>query len=104
MFAGGRTTINSPLVLGEPAVRRSEITGTAVKHGSTGDLLFVTVRSSYRQGEEVRLVEEQDLVYRSDDGIRRTTAYAAGVSANSTTSLESPEAGRGRRGWRATPL
>jgi 3-methylfumaryl-CoA hydratase len=68
MFAGGRTTITSPLVLGEAAVRRSEITGTAVKRGSTGELLFVTVRHTYRQGEEVRLVEEQDLVYRSDDG------------------------------------
>lgn len=73
MFAGGRTTISAPLVLGEPAVRRSEIAGTAVKHGSTGELLFVTVRSSYRQNETVRLVEEQDLVYRSDDG--STTAF-----------------------------
>jgi 3-methylfumaryl-CoA hydratase len=61
-------TISSPLVLGEPAVRRSEIAGTTVKQGSTGELLFVTVRSSYRQGENLRLVEEQDLVYRSDDG------------------------------------
>ncbi|ORA31581.1 MaoC/PaaZ C-terminal domain-containing protein [Mycobacterium aquaticum] len=68
MFAGGRTTISSPLVLGEPAVRRSEIAATAVKQGSTGELLFVTVRSSYRQSENLRLVEEQDLVYRSDDG------------------------------------
>jgi 3-methylfumaryl-CoA hydratase len=74
MFAGGRTTISSPLVLGEPAVRRSEIAGTAVKHGSTGELLFVTVRSSYRQGETVRLVEEQDLVYRSDHG--SSTAFS----------------------------
>jgi 3-methylfumaryl-CoA hydratase len=61
-------TISSPLVLGEPAVRRSEIAGTTVKHGRTGELLFVTVRSTYRQGENLRLVEEQDLVYRSDDG------------------------------------
>jgi 3-methylfumaryl-CoA hydratase len=49
-------------------VRRSEIAGTTVKHGRTGELLFVTVRSTYRQGENLRLVEEQDLVYRSDDG------------------------------------
>jgi 3-methylfumaryl-CoA hydratase len=68
MFAGGRMTISSPLVLGEPAVRRSEIAGTTVKHGRTGELLFVTVRSTYRQDENLRLVEEQDLVYRSDDG------------------------------------
>ncbi|WP_026256308.1 MaoC/PaaZ C-terminal domain-containing protein [Mycobacterium sp. 155] len=84
MFAGGRISISSPLLLGESAVRRSEVTGTAVKHGSTGELLFVTVRSSYRQGPAVRLVEEQDLVYRSDAGtatsFTRTTEPLAAQS------------------------
>ncbi len=41
---------------------------TSVKHGRSGDLLFVTVRSEYRQRDREVLVEEQDLVYRSDDG------------------------------------
>jgi len=68
MFAGGRATVTSPLVVGEPAVRRSEIAGTAVKSGRSGELLFVTVRHEYRQGDVPRLVEEQDLVYRSDTG------------------------------------
>ncbi|WP_458319890.1 hypothetical protein [Mycolicibacterium brisbanense] len=85
MFAGGRMTISSPLVLGEPSVRRSEIAGTAVKQGSAGELLFVTVRSTYRQGETVRLVEEQDLVYRSDDGHSTTFTKATEPLAAQTT-------------------
>lgn len=68
MFAGGRMTINAPLVVGESASRRSAVVGTRLKQGRTGELLFVTVRHEYRQNGGVRLVEEQDLVYRSDDG------------------------------------
>jgi 3-methylfumaryl-CoA hydratase len=68
MFAGGRATVTSPLVVGEPAVRRSELARTAVKSGRSGELLFVTVRHEYRQDDALRLVEEQDLVYRSDTG------------------------------------
>ncbi len=68
MFAGGRLAVTEPLIIGEPAMRHSEVLKTAVKHGRTGELLFVTVRHTYRQGDAVRIVEEQDLVYRSDDG------------------------------------
>jgi 3-methylfumaryl-CoA hydratase len=68
MFAGGRVAVVEPLLVGAPAVRRSEVTATMVKHGRTGEMLFVTVRSEYRQDDAVRLVEEQDLVYRSESG------------------------------------
>jgi 3-methylfumaryl-CoA hydratase len=74
MFAGGRLEIHSPLVLGESASRRTEVVSTAVKHGRTGELLFVTVRSTYTQNGQPRLTEEQDLVYRSDSG--STTSFA----------------------------
>ena len=73
MFAGGRVTMTAPLVVGEPANRHSAIADTRVKHGRTGEMLFVTIRHSYRQNGEVRLVEEQDLVYRSDEGA--TTSF-----------------------------
>ena len=74
MFAGGRLSLVAPLVIGEAATRHAQVTKTTVKHGRSGDLLFVTVRSSYRQrGREV-FVEEQDLVYRSDSGT--STPYA----------------------------
>jgi 3-methylfumaryl-CoA hydratase len=69
MFAGGRVTVTSPLVVGEVAMRHSAIAGTKVKSGRTGELLFVTVRHEYRQDGALRLVEEQDLVYRSGQGV-----------------------------------
>ena len=65
MFAGGRCTIAEPLRIGEPAERRTALGSVTLKHGSTGDLLFVTTRSEFRQHGRLCLVEEQDIVYRS---------------------------------------
>ncbi|MGW4566990.1 FAS1-like dehydratase domain-containing protein [Streptomyces sp. NPDC004561] len=65
MFAGGRCQIVEPLRVGEPAQRVSSVSTVATKQGSTGELLFVTVRSEYLQHGTTRVVEEQDLVYRS---------------------------------------
>lgn len=68
MFAGCRLEIHAPLVLGEEATRHAEVISTAVKHGKTGQLLFVTVRYEFCQDGQRRMTEEQDLVYRSDTG------------------------------------
>lgn len=68
MFAGGRSTIHAPLLLGQEATRTAEVVSTKVKHGKTGELLFVTVRYQFTQDGQLRMVEEQDLVYRSDTG------------------------------------
>jgi 3-methylfumaryl-CoA hydratase len=68
MFAGGRLDIHAPLLLGEEATRRAEVVATTVKHGKTGALLFVTVRYAFSQGGQLKMTEEQDLVYRSDTG------------------------------------
>jgi 3-methylfumaryl-CoA hydratase len=73
MFAGGRLTQLGPLVLGTPATRTSSIVTTAVKHGRTGEMLVVTVRHEYSQSNEIRLMEEQDLVYRSES--RPSTSF-----------------------------
>ncbi|GAA2412504.1 MaoC family dehydratase N-terminal domain-containing protein [Actinomadura vinacea] len=71
MFAGGRCTFHRPLRLGESVTRRSEVASTALKHGRSGEMLFVTVRHTFvREGTEVA-VEEQDLVYRSGDPANR---------------------------------
>jgi 3-methylfumaryl-CoA hydratase len=72
MFAGGRLTITSPLLLGEPTERRSSITDIAVKTGRTGQLMFVTVQHEYRQRGTVSMLEEQDIVYRSEEAPRTT--------------------------------
>lgn len=67
MFAGGRLHVRAPMRLGTAAERTSALAGVEAKEGRTGELLFVTVRHEIRQEGEVRLVEEQDLVYRSDE-------------------------------------
>lgn len=92
MFAGGRLTVTSPLVLGRPAERQSAVTAIRVKSGRTGELLFVTVRQEYRQDGELRLAEEQDIVYRSDDGATTSfTRAAASLAASSAPWSARPE-------------
>lgn len=66
MFAGGRLQVAESLTVGEPAVRRSALHEKAVKTGRSGDMLFVTLRHEYHQGDQLRIIEEQDIVYRSD--------------------------------------
>jgi 3-methylfumaryl-CoA hydratase len=71
MFAGGRFRVREPLRVGDVITRRAELASTAVKHGRSGELLFVTVRHTFlRDGAEIA-VEEQDLVYRSGDTASR---------------------------------
>ena len=74
MFAGSSMVMTQPLRLGVPAQKRSSLESIAEKHGRSGDMLFVTVRSEYSQGGEVVLVEDHDLVYRSDAGSSRPFA------------------------------
>ncbi|MGW0782779.1 hypothetical protein [Streptomyces sp. NPDC002913] len=68
MFAGGRCRIVEPLRLGEPAERVSSLAAVTPKHGRSGELLFVTERLEFRQAGRTRVVEEQDIVYRSGRG------------------------------------
>ncbi|MFD6372110.1 hypothetical protein ACFWGM_34515, partial [Streptomyces roseolus] len=58
MFAGGRCSITRPLTVGEPTRRVSSLGQVATKQGSTGELLFVTVRTEYLQQGATCLIEE----------------------------------------------
>jgi 3-methylfumaryl-CoA hydratase len=64
MAAGGRVTLLGPLVVGQKATRRTEIVSTTDKQGRTGHLTFVVVRHTIGQRGDVKVVEEQDVVYR----------------------------------------
>lgn len=64
MWAGGRVEFRAPLRVGVPAERVSTVAKVQEKTGSTGSLLFVTVRHEYVQEGEVVIQEEQDIVYR----------------------------------------
>lgn len=63
MWAGGRLRFVSPLRMGEPLQRRSEITRISEKAGATGSLVFVTVRHSVAGAGGGLVEEEQDIVY-----------------------------------------
>ncbi|MEV0493006.1 hypothetical protein [Streptomyces atratus] len=65
MFAGGRYEVRRPLLTGVRTRRNSSLGSVMVKRGSSGPLLFITVRYEYAQEGEVCAVEEQDIVYRS---------------------------------------
>jgi 3-methylfumaryl-CoA hydratase len=65
MYAGGRVTYQAPMHCSYDIIRRSELAGWKVRAGRTGQLLFVTLRHSFRHDGTVLAVEEQDLVYRS---------------------------------------
>ena len=65
MWAGSRFTFDGmPLSIGEPATRRSEIKSIEPKTGSTGDMVFVTVRHTVSGPRGHSFVEEHDIVYR----------------------------------------
>lgn len=65
MFAGGTWTRHAPLRYGEPVHRKRSLADVRAKHGRSGDLLFVTVRTELSQDGRLCHTEEQDIVYRS---------------------------------------
>ena len=65
MFAGGRCTFHSPLYFSEPAAAASSLANCKFKRGRSGEMLFVTVRTTIVQNRRLCVTDEQDLVYRS---------------------------------------
>ena len=64
MWAGGRLSFQRPLLVGERAEKRSEIADVKLRHGRTGDLVFVVVRHTVTGPDGVAVVDEHDIVYR----------------------------------------
>ena len=63
MYAGGRTTTEGAVLVGEPLHRRSEVTEVTEKHGRSGRLLLVTV-THHVSGAHGSITEAADIVYR----------------------------------------
>jgi 3-methylfumaryl-CoA hydratase len=64
MWAGGRLTYGKMLTIGAEAVRESTIRKVEAKSGRAGQLVFVTVAHAISCNGELRVSEEQDIVYR----------------------------------------
>ena len=65
MWAGSRFAFDGPpLRIGEAASRKSEIKSVEAKTGSSGSMVFVTVRHTLAGSKGAAFVEEQDIVYR----------------------------------------
>jgi hydroxyacyl-ACP dehydratase HTD2-like protein with hotdog domain len=65
MFAGGRCTFYAPLYFSQPASATSSLAHCEIKHGRSGELLLVTVRTTIMQNHRLCIADEQELVYRS---------------------------------------
>lgn len=63
MWAGGRLSFLAPLRIGEVLHRRSEILKVSEKSGTTGRMVFVTVRHEVSGDAGLAIREEQDIVY-----------------------------------------
>jgi len=65
MVAGGRLEVVDPPIIGAELLRHSRLDRVQLKSGRSGELCLVTVRHEFVQHGRVRLVEEQDFIYRS---------------------------------------
>ncbi|PVZ09078.1 FAS1-like dehydratase domain-containing protein [Actinomycetospora cinnamomea] len=68
MVAGGRLAVHRPMRVGETLRKTSSLVRREVKHGRSGAMLLVTLRHEFDRdgtGDEVLVVEEQDVVYRA---------------------------------------
>ena len=66
MFAGRQVFFKSPLVIGETVERVSTISDGVVKEGRSGKLAFVSVTHDIVAGDDLRVREEQTVVYRGE--------------------------------------
>ena len=64
MWAGGHLKFNAPLRVGELARRESTVRDVKIKQGRTGKLCFVEVEHCIFVGDEMRISEIHNIVYR----------------------------------------
>jgi len=65
MWAGGRLTFLSPILVGDRVERHSEVTAIKARSGQTGKLVFITVTHRLSVQGRLHVLEEQDIVFRA---------------------------------------
>ncbi|MGH3440349.1 MAG: hypothetical protein ACRDRN_28400 [Sciscionella sp.] len=88
MFAGGRLRVHAPIEIGVEADRVRSLSGVNVKRGRTGEMAFVTVRSEISQSGSMRIIEEQDIVYRCGEAPGRTALTSIDTSGEPASTAE----------------
>lgn len=83
MWAGGRLQFLRDIRVGSTVTRTSEIVEISEKVGRSGPLVFVSVRHEIADGDGMALIEEHDIVYRSQlsDGLSLTPKVAPSESS-----------------------
>lgn len=74
MAAGGSIDVLAPLRLGTPATRRSRIDDVVEKTGRTGPLMLVRWTHHIEQDQQLRVTEQQTVIYRAAATGTRTPA------------------------------
>lgn len=74
MWAGGSLIFDQPIIIGQPAIKRSTIANIAAKTGKSGQLYFVTVEHEVFQNASRCLREKQIIVYREPADPTKTLA------------------------------
>ncbi|MEO7402746.1 MAG: MaoC family dehydratase N-terminal domain-containing protein [Burkholderiales bacterium] len=92
MWAGSRLEFLAPLKVGDRITRRSEIVSIKPKEGSSGPLVFVTVRHQIRGATGGEVIDEQDLVYREDPKPGAPAAKAEPAGAAEISHRLTPDA------------
>jgi 3-methylfumaryl-CoA hydratase len=68
MWAGSRLVFHAPIGIGARISRRSMIADVSEKSGTTGRMIFVTVRHEISSNGHTAIHEEQDIVFRDAPG------------------------------------
>lgn len=92
MFAGARWSQERPLLVDEQVICRSAVTSVEVKTGRSGEMAFVTVRNEFSSGGELAVLEEQDIVYRSQPDPPAGAAPAAAPAVAPAAAPDQPPA------------
>lgn len=71
MFGGARLEVHGPLRCGERVQRRTSIPSIRTRIGNSGPLLITTLRHEFHVDGELRVVEDQQLVYRRAADVRQ---------------------------------
>ena len=66
MWAGGHFDFIKPVYIGEAVKKASTINKVERKSGRSGELCFVTVRHQLFAGDELRITDDHNIVYRED--------------------------------------